>query len=233
MAQPTMNPYNTFGTRLATGLDAVATAAPATAEDIVGAVYAYIQPLYYSASDTYLSEQLKSVLPFAINQYMNSQIGNPFGQYNLQQQQIIFKLLETFKTVPIQSMIDFLLDIEDNIPKSGLSIQEQVPLFQATAVGKAGYSYWLGKAATPAGWTPYLDSNVNTNRTMVPEWTAACMEGVLLSAGLANTYGLVDPPRIIGIDTISALTSAIGIAAWKVIFRNIPELHLASLGCSC
>jgi hypothetical protein len=48
----TFNPYPIIGTQITNGLDAIAAALTPTSsvDDLVNAIYAYIQPLYYPSS---------------------------------------------------------------------------------------------------------------------------------------------------------------------------------------
>ena len=134
-------------------------------------------------------------------------------------------MLEGIKTVPIESILNYLGNIENNIPKAGLNVREQSPLFMAVQIGKASYDYWVAVIATPGSWANFISATASTNRTMLTDWVAASIEGSLLGGGLASSYGLIDPPRITGIDIVSSLTSAIGIAAGKVVFKWIPEVE--------
>lgn len=232
MTTTIVNPYEGIGGEFTSGLDAVATAlAPLyptqIISDLVNADYTYMLAAYYGGvTDPFLFRELKSILPFSINAYVNSPYGGAFTQYNAGQQQIIYQMLEGLKTVPIESIYNYLENIENNIPKSGFGFREQSPLFLAVAIGKASYNYWLGKISTPGNWASFFNATASTNRTMLAEWVAAGIEGSLLGGGQASTYGLIDPPRITGIDLVTSLSSAIGIAAGKVIFKWIPEIEV-------
>src|SRR4051812_7012805 len=82
MAIVTFNPYPLLGSQLTAGLDTISSTltAASTVDDLVNAIYHYIQPLYYPSTSGAASPQLeieiKSVIYNIINGYSDRVIKN-------------------------------------------------------------------------------------------------------------------------------------------------------------
>ena len=229
--QVTLNPYmRSLGAQHTAGLTAVEAVliASITFDQLNDDVYGYVQPAYYTSPDLFTVNELKSILPFAMNSYLDPSLKG----YNGTQMGIIGKLLNSIVSGDVQydSIPDFLLEIEDGISKSGLTFEEQAPLYMATAVGKADYDYW-GSAG--GNWVSkgYLNTSGYALQNNIPHYMQAAMYGALCMGNQAETFGLIDPPKIIGVNMVTALYASIGLAAGKVIFKWIPRVGEA--GCNC
>ena len=169
-----INPYPLIGTQFTAGLDAVVAADP-TVDDVVQAVYDYVQPLYYPypASASTVENELKAVIYKALNGFGNQLIrsagwlGNKTSKasvFNNRQQIFVEIMLNGLSNVPVNAIDSYLSDVEDNITNSRLSLKEQAPLLMATLVGRKSYAYWISKTTTPGDWSGYF----NANRAILP-----------------------------------------------------------------
>ncbi len=116
---------------------------------------------------------------------------------------------------------------------AGICAEQQIPLLIATSVGAWACDYWTAAvfAASNNWYTKgYLNAIQYVNYVNIPSWVVASMIGALSSANKAKNYGLIDPPRIIGVDTVSALTASIGVAAGKVIYKWFPKIQPEAKG---
>ncbi|MCX6352561.1 MAG: hypothetical protein NTX03_12000 [Bacteroidetes bacterium] len=234
MSQVTINIYTSIGTQWATGMGNVALGVPpppaTTIQDLINQVYADVQPLYLPGTTTLTDIELKSVISNSINGYVNSELytGNALTE----------TLLRGILQIPVASLLDFIGDVEDNITKSGLSLEQQKPLFIATAIGKAAVTYWFQEVNNNvAPWANFFNDITNPapgnpayNRMNIQTWVACAMEGALL--GYQSGRSLLDEsPNTtissaqVGLDIISALAGAITVGAGKVMFRWIPRLY--------
>lgn len=247
MANPTFNPYPLIGTQLTAGMDAIAAALnPAsTVDDLVNAIYNYIQPIYYPPISGVVPPQIeieiKSVAYNVINSYNNNpQTASLF--YGPKQSYFIDLLLglKTETTTPINAINSWLLDIEDNVTKDSIPIAAQTPLLLTTVQGKAINAYWNTKVATPGTWAPFFQTPAPLNYANIPHWLIACMEGVLIGAQ-ATPMGLIQPTtEIVTVNIVSSLIGGLAIGAGKVIFKFVPRVQPANLvsnapagGCGC
>lgn len=232
MSQITVNPYKIIGTQYVTGLNSIIAALPPvpTIDDLVTAVYNYVQPIYYPTVGAgtvplQVETEIKSVANHVINSYVNSLIGNGSAVFTMGQLQIIGLLIgsEVSGNLPIY-LNSWIGDVEDNITKEQLTIQEQIPLLIATAVGESAVAYWRLQIVGPSPWSPYFISN-NNDYNSIPEWVAASMNGALAGYG-ANVQGLIQPTtNRIGTIMISGLIGSLTIAAGKVVFGWIPRIQ--------
>jgi hypothetical protein len=130
--------------------------------------------------------------------------------------------------IPFESLKTWILDIEDNITKSDLTYEEQIPLLLATQVGNTDYDYWISKLNVPGSWAPYIPTSAALKTSpLLVYWVIASIVGTLVTANLSARYGLIDSNSrpAVGIDIASALAGSIGVAAGKVIFDYIPRIQ--------
>ena len=229
MATNTFNPYPLIEKQLTDGMDAIATgvdSANPEVDQLVNAIYNFIQPIYYPTATTQIEIEVKSVVYNMINAYNNKALNYtlPYGE---QQMKFIRMMLggTTTNSTPINAIDTWLLDIEDNISKSGLSLEEQTPLLLAIESGKTIYSYWVDKITTPGDWAPFFLPAAAGNYVNIPFWLAACMNGALIGAN-ATQKGLIAPTTdIVSVNIISSLIGALAIGGGKVIFKWIPRIQ--------
>lgn len=232
----TFNPYPLIGTQLTAGLDAIATdfaGGFSTVDDLVTSIYNYIQPIYYPTSGgapvpMYLQVEIKSVVYNMINAYNNKALGTTL-LYTPQQTNIINMLLgsNTTNLTPLNTLDNWLNDIQDNISKANLNIDLQTPLLLASKVGRSVYSYWNTVIGTPGNWAGLgtFSSDAYRNYVNLALWSAACMEGALIGAN-ASQKGLIAPTTdITSVNIVSALIGALAIGAGKVIFGWVPRIQ--------
>lgn len=242
MSQITLNPYPALGTEFTAGMNAIIAIPPPSIDALVSDVVAYVQGIYYTAAITPAQViELKSVAYSAINSFVNGGTSNAL--YNSKQKSIIDMLtgpsLHSFLTV--DTIGNRILDVEDNITKANLSVEEQTPLFFATMIGNTAYTYWLAQIALGAGssWnTPYFVPAKVSAMGNVPFWISAAIEGTLIGAKSTMRTMIDNTTQVVGNEIISALIGGLTIAAGKVIFLWIPRLQNGVLnggssGCGC
>jgi len=229
MITPTMNPYPSLNSDYTTLLNVIKAAPPADLNALSIQIATWVQSTYFPAGtppDMFIVNQLKTQGATAINGFVNSNLLSDTSggvTYNPQQLAFINQMVNGIFGVPIQSIGDFITDLEDNITRSGLMQEFQIPLLQATSVGTAAIIYWNTQVQSPGGWGPYFDqsaANSAYNRINVPFWVSAAMEGALLGTNKAAVYGLIDPPKVAGVDLTGALVGAAMVSAAKVLFKT-------------
>lgn len=233
MSQATVNPYEIIGTQYAAGLAAIIAALPVspTIDDLVTAVYNYVQPIYYPVSmgvtvPLQVQTEIKSVANHAINSYINSLVPSGSAMFVPSQFPFIGALIGSVvsKCLPI-NLTNWIGDVEDNITKTDLTVDEQRPILMATAIGEAAYTYWRTETLAGGGsaWASYFILN-NNDYNSIPYWVEASMNGGLCGYG-ANYQGLVEPNTDrFSTTMISSLIGSLTIAAGKVIFGWIPRI---------
>lgn len=238
MANYTYNPYPQIGSQLIDGLNEISDTltTTSTVDDLVNAVYNFIQRIYYPVSagasvPKQLEIEIKSVAYNIINSYNNQSLGDTII-YDGQQMIFIDMMLslKTSNTTPINAIGGWLLDIEDNLSKGDLNIQEQTPLLLAIQQGRSIYSYWNTKVVTPGSWSSFFETNESSNYANIPFWLVACIEGALIG-GNASQKGLIAPTTdIVSVDIISSLIGGLVIGSGKVIFKWVPRIQPTMLG---
>lgn len=228
MSTPTFNPYSPIGEQLSKGLDFIAQKlkADSTIDEFAQAIYDYIQPLYYPTANKQVEIEIKSVVYNIINAYNNKALGTTIP-YNEQQMNFIFMMLGeiTNDRIPINAIKMWLLDIENNISKSGLNLEEQTPLLLSIEAGKSIYDYWVSKTETPGDWSNFFQTPKALNYINIPFWLTACINGTLIGANTSQN-GLVAPSTdITSTNIISSLIGALSIGAGKVVFKWVPEIQ--------
>lgn len=186
-------------------------------------VYDYVQPIYYPAPEQVTINELKSIPPNARDAYSKGTLSGNLLNWNGydSQQGIYIKELIRLSHTPVGSLETFMSEWLDGISKSGMSFQQQAPLLFAADIGRSNYLYWMTEIDNPASkWYTcgYFNAEMYANRAAVPKWVLACIQATLWGANKAKIYGMIDPPRIIGIDLVSALTASLTVAAGKVMF---------------
>lgn len=231
----TFNPYPLIGTQLTDGLDAIATAfagGGSSVDDLVTAIYNYIQPIYYPTSGgapvpMHLQVEIKSVAYNLINAYNNKSFGSTI-LYNTKQMSIAQMMLGLKSTslTPINALDDWFSDIEDNISKAGLSVDQQTPLLLAIECAKSVYTYWVTEVDNvSSAWISFFQSTGDRNYPNIPHWIVACTEGALLGAN-ASQKGLIAPTTdITSVNIVSTLIGALAAGAGKVIFKWVPRIQ--------
>lgn len=226
----TFNPYPEIGSQLEAGLNAIVAATPATVDDLVDEIYNYIQPVFYPSSSSVpkaIEIEIKSVAYNMINAYNNKALGNTIF-YGLQQSNLMSMMLglTTSSLTPINSLDHWFADIEDNIGKANLTIDQQTPLLLAMECAKTIYAYWVAQVdMTTSPWASYFQATGDRNYPNIPFWTTACIEGALLGAN-ASQKGLIAPTTdITSVNIVSALIGALAIGSGKVIFKWVPRIQ--------
>jgi len=200
-----------------------------TIQRLIECTLAYIQPIYGSELGVTGMLELSIIAGDAVNGYINVKQGG-YLNYNPKQQEFIFQLLEGINGIPLDTIPDYITNVEENIASSGMSAAEQAPLLLAGAIGRADYVYWAGesgggsaatKAASP--WKGYLDK-LGGETSYIPSYVQAAMEGSLIGSKRSLRSSVLNTSGTIGLDAVAALTSSIITAAGVVIFRWLPRV---------
>lgn len=172
------------------------------------------------------AEVIKTILPHAYNGYVNNSLQfavpglplksdgamNGYWRYSENQMALIGEMLKGINAVPVESIVEFLNGVEEEIVAGKLTYEEQIPLLVAVQIGKSDWEYWQAQIATPGAWTPYLNTDNAINYMHVAGWVNAAMKGALLA------YGLIKPPQVQFIDLYSSAISSTGLVAGKVMW---------------
>lgn len=230
MATTTFNPYLTIGEQLKVGLDEISSKLNpnSTVDDLVNEIYKYIQALYYPATSgadvsVQLQIEIKSVIYNIINAYNNQGLKG----FNSEQMVIVGMYLgpTTTAITPIDSIGTWFADIENNIPETGLTVDEQMPLLLGSVVAKTIYEYWIAIVAKPGKWAPFFQKETAINYANIPTWVVACIEGTFIGAS-SSDRGLIAPTTdIVSTEIVSSLIGALVIGSGKVIFKWLPKIQ--------
>lgn len=169
-----------------------------------------------------------------INAYIDRALGATIP-YNPEQINLIKMMIgpRSSSLTPINTLDKWLTNIQDNIPKANLDIEEQTPLLLAIEAGNTIHTYWTTTVGTPGNWAGLgtFSADDFKNYDNISLWTVSCMEGALIG-GNATRKGLIAPSTdITSVNIISALIGALAIGAGKVLFGWVPEIqpkHLIS-----
>jgi hypothetical protein len=137
-------------------------------------------------------------------------------------------LFEAVSNNPIDSIEFAIEEVENNIVNADLDFEEQVPILIAIAIGKSAYNYWLGEVNNAASnWYTknYFSPDVYVNYANIPYMVKTAMLGALSMDNKGKTYGLIDPPRVVGVDIVSAMTASIILSCGKVMFKWIVKMQ--------
>ena len=143
MIQETINPFPSFSKDIPQGLNTIILALSSiphpTLNDVNTALINFISGAsIFAYTSTHLDEiELNAYFPSAINAYINNDING----FTPGQAPFINLLLNKIKDVPPLQIDDFIADVEDQISKAGLSLQEENQLYMATAVAVACNDY--------------------------------------------------------------------------------------------
>jgi hypothetical protein len=224
----TVNPYPQIGKQLTQGLGAIIAQLPAspTIDDLADAIYAYVQPLYYLPS-TKLEIEVKSVVYNVANSYRNNQVLNGNAVFDSEQAPFIEMLIGSEMTVNFapDSLLDRLVDIEDNVGTSDLTVMAQTPLFLATISGSSAALYWGTELSNPQSqWIAYFSTNAGQNYSNSLLWSLAAMNGALAGYGAVSNSMIEPTTSVVTNKMVSALIGALTATVGKVIFNWIPRI---------
>lgn len=220
------SPYGAIAAQHVAGLNAISSViSPGmTIYDLISEITNYVTPIYFPSPTAYDEVQFSPIIFNAIDSYVESDISG----YTDEQNYYLDLLRNGIFQAPIDKLYQFFVDFQENVLKSNLSKQQQIPLLIAEAIVKASYLYWKQEIENPSSaWysNGYFESSEYKNYLNLPHWLDATTVGVLTSANMAHTYGQLDPPRIIGVDIVSALTASLGLSAGVVMFKWLPKIH--------
>lgn len=230
MAVTYINPYSSIAPDYVSGMNSVgATLAPLypnqTIDDLVNAVYAFVVTLMEEAPPALQERSIKSSIYAILNSYLNIENGEAI-QLNAMQMAFVFDLVDgTLELKNPEDIKQHIINVEERITASRLSMPEQMPLLYATAVGKAAYDYWSVKVTTPGDWANFITSFTPAINKF-PFWVASSMQGTLI--GLSNYQNSLNGKfaaelqvllNYAGANTLLALFGSLSVGAGKVVFN--------------
>jgi hypothetical protein len=228
------NPYDAqYSSNYVSVLDAVATAMNPSEPDVdtlTDTIVGAVNTDYFSSGlNAAQLAEFKTLPIFALNAYQNGEIAN-LTAYNMIQRDFINLLTQSIFNIPIDTIPARLLDVQDNVMKSGLSSSEQGPILFSVMVGVHSFNYWKDKVETPGDWADFLNETAPyqaSQYALIPYWVAAAMEGSLYGANVAvadGTDSYADNPGI-SKWVITALVTSLAVNTGKVIFGVIPRIQ--------
>ncbi len=230
MATQTINPYPSLGKYLTDGLDDLIKniSGTPTFDEFNGFIESYISKTFDFEKNKLTEIDLISIIPLSVNGYTNGKIETS----SVEQSLFIDTLLNTIiKSQPLE-IPNLISDFEENISKSNLKTNEQIPLFFATQIGTTMFNYWLKQIndgeASP--WYRFLNTNYAVNIANLPYWILASIQAPLILSYLGEySTNLKEGIKIAGPFFITALTACIGLAAGKLIFKWLPKINVPQL----
>ncbi len=226
--QPTINPYLLIGKQYADGLEAIAADGPTDTSELENSVFDYISGIYYTSITVVQEVELRSIIRNCINSYINSTLSE---MYSLEQREFINLMIGSsfINGLTVDTLGVRIRDIEDNITKNNLTVDQQQPLFLATMIGSTAYSYFLAKITTPGDWASYFSGALVSPTANLPFWVAIGMEGSLIGARTTSKGLIETTDEIVSINIISALTAALTITCGKIMFMWVPRIRVNAL----
>ena len=228
------NPYKEYNGLFIEGMDYVIEnlPSPCTEDDLKNVVGTFAKDHFGYSSGTISDSELKSIIPFSISAYLNKEI----GAFNAQQMYYLYLLFEGIKNTPYEKFREFVINLDNGIAESSLTLQEKAELYLVTMVTDSINAYWDTKITTPGDWEPYFNANSDINRNNKRFWVEAAAQAAsyFISKG-ASEYGIASPPKISGPDIVTSFTAALAIASGKVVFGWLPQIKviekLGNLSC--
>ncbi len=131
---------------------------------------------------------------------------------------------DDIERIPIESIGDWIKNIEDVIIDSNLSNECAMPLLLATSCGKKIVEYWLNVVeGNNADWDKFLQTEKLKNYINIPNWVVSCIEGTLVGSKLCSELIEKKTDRKTA-EIISSLIGSLTLSAGKVIFKLIPSV---------
>ncbi len=231
MSQSTINPYSTLGTDFTNGLVTFIGAyssGAVTLTELISEINTIIEGDFYTSASAQQQIEINANTTNAINSYINGLLWGNKTIYNARQMKFIRMLSrEALRKIEVVALNNYLLDVEDNITKSDLTVPEQIPLLIATMLGETAYSYWntdVNATGASQKWTGYYQSNQAYNYANIPFWVAAAIEGALVGYGSSPDASLEPTTAMVSSKMIAALQGALAVNIALVALQIIPRI---------
>lgn len=237
MALRYINPYSGVGSKYSAGLDSViAVIEPLypnqTLDDIVNSVYTYVTTTYSMTPEPIEEQNIKSLIYSTINGYLNYQLF-----YNEQQTEFINKLIGgTLTCGNPEDILQHILNVEEEITCSGMTMLEQMPLLYTTAIGKSAYNYWANIVTTPGPWVNFTTS-FTPAIVKFQYWVASSMQGALIGLNTLNSIQdsqFANAIQMIlaanGAEILLSLFGSLAVTSGKVVFNLQQNRNCGSAG---
>jgi hypothetical protein len=231
MSQSTINPYSSLGTDFSNGLVTFIGAyssGTVTLTELISEINTIIEGDFYTSASAQQQIEINANTTNAINSYVNGLLWGNKTIYNARQMKFIRMLSrEALRKIEVVTLNNYLLDVEDNITKSDLTVPEQIPLLIATMLGETAFSYWntdVNATGASQKWTGYYQSNQAYNYANIPSWVAAAIEGALVGYGSSPDANLEPTTAMVSSKMIAALQGALAVNIALVALQMIPRI---------
>ena len=220
------NPYSKLGaTWFPGGLNDIIAGSHSSLDEINATICTHVRTELGISSSNLSDEELQSIVPHAVNAYINGDMGN----FNPQQLQFFNILISGIKNSSYTSISDFIDEFEVRVTEE-LSMQDQIPLLFATTIAKNSFSYWntqIDNYSVPSSWHDVLNSDEYKNRSNVSKWVIASVQATMFAYGKGfSEYGITNSPQVAGPSMVTVLAAALGVTAGLVLFAWQPKLKL-------
>jgi len=221
------NPYSKLGaTWFPGGLDDIIAGSHSSLDEINATICTHVRTELGISSSNLSDEELQSIVPHAVNAYINGNIGN----FSSQQHQFFGVLISGIRNSSYTSISDFIDEFEVRVTEE-LSMEEQIPLLFATTIAKNCFTYWntqIDNYAVPSSWHDHLNSDEYKNRSNVSKWIIASVQATMFAYGKGfSEYGITNSPQVAGPSMVTVLAAALGVTAGLVLFAWQPKLILS------
>jgi len=225
------NPYSKLGaTWFPGGLDDIIAGSHSSLDEINATICTHVRTELGISSSNLSDEELQSIVPHAVNAYINGDIGN----FDPQQQELFSVLISGIKNSSYTSISDFIEEFEERITEE-LPMEEQIPLLFATTIAKNCFTYWNYQIdhyadAEPPSWHDHLNSDEYKNRSNVSKWVTASVQATMFAYGKGfSEYGITNSPQVAGPSMVTVLAATLGVTAGLLLFNWQPKLKLYEL----
>ncbi len=228
--QDLINPYPKIGELHVQGMESIIVNYTSSPDNLNSVICGFIKKSFNYDDKTKIvleDVELASIFTIAQNAYINNEsLGAISGQVNF-----VNLLIHGIKKIAPLDIPQYIANIEDNITKSKLSQEQKMPLFFATSVGLANYTYWMAQITdAESGWQTYFNSNAAVNIANVPFWVSATMQATIYFCFKGDYFtGEAEPPKMAGPDFVTALTASLAVGAGKVIYGWVQKLKLTAI----
>jgi len=220
------NPNKKLGdTWFRNALDAIIAGSHGNMDELNSTICTSVRTDCGISSSNLSDEELQSIVPHAVNAYINGDMGN----FNPQQQELFYILISGIRNSSYTSIPDFIDEFEEKVTEE-LSMEEQIPLLFATTIAKNSFSYWntqIDNYSVPSSWHDVLNSDEYKNRSNVSKWVIASVQATMFAYGKGfSEYGITNSPQVAGPSMVTVLAAALGVTAGLVLFAWQPKLKL-------
>ena len=222
------NPYSKLGaTWFPGGLDDIIAGSHSSLDEINATICTHVRTELGISSSNLSDEELQSIVPHAVNAYINGDMGN----FNPQQQVFFSILISGIRKSSYTSIPDFIDEFEVRVTEE-LSMEEQIPLLFTTTIAKNCFTYWNYQIdhyadVVPPSWHDVLNTDEYKNRSNVSKWIIASVQATIFAFGKGfSEYGITNSPQVAGPSMVTVLAATLGVTAGLVLFSWQQKLNI-------